>query len=202
MNEHQNGQEYAADLVERSGVDGLEGALLHTLDHLSEMFGVLPGFSFYRERAEPNAKATSYDLLNNRPDGTVLFGTRLVRTLLDLPKDGDAAVVSVCAHEFAHVLSYSNGMYATLRPAGSTPFKAEQFADFMAGYYAGRRKLADASFPAVVFASSVSKYGGGTHGTSEQRAMAVEEGFLTAFTRKLEPTLAAQRALSFAMDEL
>lgn len=202
MDQHENGADLIHELVERSGIEGLESALVLTLDHLREMFGILPGFSFYRERGSPNAKAMSIDLLGNRSDGTVLFGLQLLRSLLDLPRDGDAAIVSVCAHEFAHILSYSNGMYDTLRPPEASAFRSEQFADFMSGYYAGRRKLADDDFPAVVFASAVSRYGGGDHGTSQQRSLAVEEGFLAAYVRKLEPASASRHALSFSMGEL
>ena len=71
----------------------------------------------------------------------------------------------------------------------------------MAGYFAGRRKLQHHSFPAAVFATTTSMYGGPTHGTSEQRGNAVQEGFLCAYVRKAEPQAAAQRALQFALSE-
>lgn len=189
-------------LVSKSGVEGLELALVQTLDLLSTMFGVLPGFSFYQEKAKPNAKATNHDLMKNRPDGTVLFGMRLLKQLLALPNYPDAAVVAVCAHEFAHILSYSNGMYVQMAPPGAaSPFKAEQFADYMAGYFAGRRKLSDPNFPAVIFAHTTSLYGGGGHGAAQQRGDAVQAGFLAAYYRKLEPTQATQRAFAFALGE-
>jgi hypothetical protein len=201
VNNHQNGQSLVAEvLVSKSGIDGLESALVQTLDMLSVMFGVLPGFSYYRENGAANAKATSHNFMKDRSDGTVLFGLKLLKQLLDLPEYRDAAVVGVCAHEFAHILSYSNGMIAQLSPPGnSSPFRSEQFADYMAGYYAGRRKLVKSAFRAEAFAVTTGMYGGGTHGTSKQREDAVQEGFLSAYYRKLEPQLAAQRALTFAL---
>jgi hypothetical protein len=118
-------------LVFRSGVVGLEAALVKTLDMLSSMFGILPGFAYFHEKGEPNAKATSVDLLKDRPDGTVLLGLKLLHSLLALPEHADAAVVAVCAHEFAHIVSYSNGYISQLTPnSGSSPFRAEQFADY------------------------------------------------------------------------
>jgi hypothetical protein len=187
--------------VFKSGVEGLEGALVRTLDMLSSMFGILPGFAYFHEKDEANAKATSVDLLKDRPDGTVLLGLKLLHNLLALP-ERDAGVIAVCAHEFAHIVSYSNGYISQLTPtAGSSPFRAEQFADYMAGYFAGRRKFEQPDFPAAVFATTTSMYGGTTHGNAQQRGNAVQEGFLCAFLRKLEPQAAIRRALQFAMAE-
>jgi hypothetical protein len=201
LNNHQSGQSLGAEvLVSKSGIDDLEGALVETLDMLSVMFGILPGFSYYRENDAPNAKATSHNFMKNRSDGTVLFGLKLLKNLLDLPVYRDTAIVAVCAHEFAHILSYSNGMIAQLSPPGNkSPLRSEQFADYMAGYFAGRRKLVKSNFHAEAFAVTTGMYGGGTHGTSKQREDAVKEGFLTAYYRKLEPQLASQRALTFAL---
>lgn len=189
-------------LVFKSGVDGLEAALIQTLDMLSNMFGVLPGFAYFREKNGPNAKAMNFDLLTGRPDGTVLLGLKLLKDLLALPEAPDAAVVAVCAHEFAHIVSYSNGYISQLTPTPqSSPFRAEQFADYMAGYFAGRRKLDRPDFPAAVFATTTGMYGGYTHGNGKQRGNAVQEGFLCAYARKLEPQAAIQRALQFALSE-
>ena len=189
------------ELVSSSGVDGLEIALVQTLGMLSTMFGILPGFSYYRETGSPNARATSQDLLKNRPDGTVLLGLKLVDELLKLPSP-DAAIVAVCAHEFAHILSYSNGMIKQLMlDASASPFRSEQFADFMAGYFAGVRKKKNPQFPAVMFAQTTGLYGGGTHGTREQRGIAVQEGFKRGFYAEDQPVAATQRAFGYAMSQ-
>ena len=52
-----------------------------------------------------------------RSDGTVLFGVRLLRKLMnDFANDNpDAAVAAVCAHEFGHIVQYQEG------PGGDRP---------------------------------------------------------------------------------
>ncbi|WP_433965180.1 hypothetical protein [Tunturiibacter gelidiferens] len=131
-----------------------------------------------------------------------MLGLKLLKELLALPEHPDAAVVAVCAHEFAHIVSYSNGYISQLTPTPqSSPFRAEQFADYMAGYFAGRRKLDRPDFPAAVFATTTGMYGGYTHGNAKQRGDAVQEGFLCAYRRKLEPQAAIKRALQFALSE-
>lgn len=197
---HQTGRSIVEDrLVTGSGISGLEQVLLLTLDDLSNTFGILPAFSFYKEATTPNAKAFNVDITNNNREGTIIFGVELLNELLRIPLYPDAAIVAVCAHEFAHIYSYSSNFTERLRPSGASPFRSEQFADYMAGYYAGRRKLRKGDFPAVVFAEATSKYGGGSHGTSEQRAIAVEEGFKAAFYGGLQTTKAGQQALDFAL---
>ena len=200
VSSHNNGSDIiAGKITSQSGVDHLETALQQTLEKLTQMFGVLPSFSYYEEGSTPNAKAMSKDIVGNRNDGTVLLGINLIQNLMKLPAYPDAAIVAVCAHEYAHILSYANGMIAQLRPKGASPYRAEQFADYMSGYYAGARKLQIPDFPAVMFADSTSRYGGGDHGTGEQRACAVVEGFKCAYYRKDKPVAAAQRALDFAL---
>jgi hypothetical protein len=200
VGDHQSGQSAGEALVSKSGIDNLEEALVETLNMLSGLFGILPGFSYYRENGAPNAKATSYNFMKNRSDGTVLLGLKLLKNLLDLPENRDTAIVAVCAHEFAHILSYSNGMIDQLSPPGSkSSFRSEQFADYMAGYFAGRRKLLKSDFHAEAFAVTIGMYGDDTHGTAEERENAVKEGFLTAYYRKLEPQHASKRALTFAL---
>lgn len=201
-NSHNNGPGLLREtLVARSDVEHLDAALVITLQRLSTLFGVLPSFSYYREHDRPNAKATSRDLVGDRSDGTVLLGTQLLAELLTLPAYGDAAIVAVCAHEFGHILSYSNGMIRQLaRGVNPSRFPAEQFADFMSGYYAGVLKRADPDYPAVIFADSTSRYGDVVHGTGEQRARAVVAGFKRAYYGNDQPVTGAAQGLAFAME--
>ncbi len=201
-NSHSNGPGLLREtLVARSGVEHLEVALVLTLQKLSTLFGVLPGFSYYREHDRPNAKATSSALVGSRPDGTVLLGTRLLSDLLAMPAFGDAAIVAVCAHEFGHILSYSNGMIRQLaQGTNPSPFRAEQFADFMSGYYAGVLKRTDQDYPAVIFADSTSRYGDADHGTGEQRAKAVVAGFNRAYYGSDQSVAGAAQGLAFALE--
>lgn len=184
-------------LEPRSGNKPLDRALAQSLAMISRSFGVLPAFSYYDDSGQPNAKATPEAKLD-RADGTVLFGITLLRQLLTGQRP-DAAILSVCAHEFGHIASYKNGMIAQLAPVPNEPFRAEQFADYMAGYFAGLRKKESPQFPAVVFATTQRKFGGGDHGTGIQRGEAVEKGFIAAFRDQLNSDAAKSAALKFAL---
>lgn len=184
----------------RSGNSALDKALARSLANISRTFNVLPGFTYYDDSGSPNAQATSRVLLGNT-DGTVLFGLAMLREVLRRPSNPDASIVAICAHEFGHILSYKNGMIQQLNPPGDGPFRGEQFADYMAGYFAGSRKLVSPSYPAVAFAVTQRDFGGGDHGSGLQRGQAVERGFIDAFQRRLTIGQAEQEALTFAMSQ-
>lgn len=183
----------------RSGNAVLDRALARGLATIGKSFGVLPGFAYYREATEPNAQATS-EVLLERTDGTVTFGLSLLQMLLARPTP-DAAILAVCAHEFGHILSFKNGMIGQLSPNRYQPFRAEQFADFMAGYFAGTRKVLYPNYPAVVFATTQNSFGraGGDHGSGAQRGEAVERGFVAGFRDRLDINACAQAGLAFSM---
>jgi hypothetical protein len=184
-------------LEPRSGDPSLDRALVRALARLSRLFDVLPGFSYYREFGSPNAQATDEQLLD-RTDGTVMFGLTLLQQLMQRERP-DASIVAVCAHEYGHILSYKNGMIRQLAPTRDEVFRAEQFADFMAGYYAGTRKLESPTFPAVVFATTQRFYGGGDHGSGQQRGEAVQTGFLAGYQQRMTAVQAADAALQFSL---
>lgn len=180
----------------RSGNAQLDRALARSLARLSRMFEVLPAFGYYQETKGPNASASP--ALAGGGDGTVLFGLKLLRELLNGRYRADASIVAVCAHEFGHIVSFKNGMISQLAP-GRNPFRAEQFADFMAGYFAGRRKLENPQFPAAAFAATQHTFGGGDHGSDVQRGAAVQNGFSAAFHRKLSLSDATSAGYDYSM---
>jgi hypothetical protein len=185
----------------RSGNPSLDRALAQTLARLSRTFNVLPGFAYYRDDSRPNALATPEALLQ-RTDGTVLFGLSMLQNLLRRPDNPDASIVAVCAHEFGHIVSYKTGLIRQLAPTRNYPFRAEQHADYLAGFFAGLRKRERTSFPAVVFADTQRSFGGairGTHGTGTERAEAVVEGFKAAFERGISASEGIQQGFQFAM---
>ncbi|HYI48093.1 MAG TPA: hypothetical protein VEX35_06465 [Allosphingosinicella sp.] len=185
----------------RSGNANLDRALAQSLGMLSRTFDVLPGFAYYRDDDRPNARALSEPLLQ-RTDGTVLFGLGLLRMLLQRPQNPDASVVAVCAHEYGHIVSYKNGMISQLDPTRTNPFRAEQFADYVAGFFAGVRKRRNPTFPAVAFATTQRSFGGstrGSHGTGVERGEAVERGFLDAYQRQLSPDQGIQAGFAWTM---
>lgn len=183
----------------KSGNNQLDRALARGIASLGRQFGVIPGFAYYRDGAQPNARATSQILLGNT-DGTVLFGLTLLNNLVARTRP-DAAIMAVCAHEFAHILSFKNGMIHDLVPNFNVPFRGEQFADYMAGYYAGAKRRTNPSFPAVVFATTQNSFGGGSHGTGAQRGEAVQQGYLLGFQGEVPVDVAAQSAFNYSMSQ-
>jgi hypothetical protein len=136
-----------------------------------------------------NAYATAERILS-RSDGTILFGTRLLQTLLAHGEHPEAAVAAVAGHEFGHVVQYQRDLIRTLQGWDATVRRIELHADFLAGYFAGIRKMQRPSFPAVVFVATAQRfgdfdeYGSDHHGTPTERAAAIVQGFLAAFRER------------------
>lgn len=185
----------------RSGNPALDRALAKSLARISHLFSVLPGFTYYNDDGKPNAKATP-EMILDRTDGTVMFGLSLLQELLNHHSRPDASIIAVCAHEFGHIVSYKNGMIRDLCPSPTQPFRGEQFADYMAGYFAGTRKLEHPDFPAAAFAVTQKEFGGGDHGTGAQRGNAVQQGFLDAFQEKLQPSQAIEAGYQYSMQQV
>jgi predicted metalloprotease len=126
-----------------------------------------------------------------RADGTVIFGQRLLARLMRQTEAPDACVAAVCAHEFGHILQYKTGLAQVLRAGQPTVKRLELHADYMAGYFAGSRKRARQSYPAAVFAMTQFTFGDNMvnspnhHGTADERAAAVVQGFESSFRRHL-----------------
>ncbi len=181
----------------------LDYALAQALGHLVTTFGVLPAFSYYREKVEGdhNALATRAKILD-RADGTVLFGLGMLGMLLDVSAKPDAAIVAVCAHEFGHIIAIKRGEMEKLAPDPANPFRAEQHADFVSGFYAGLRTRSNAGYPALFFATTMRSLGGdsrGTHGTRSERGAAVVAGFRAAKERNLSVSEGLNEAFRYAM---
>ncbi len=188
----------------RSGNSELDRALAQTLARLARTFDVLPGFAYYREESGPNALATPRPLLQ-RTDGTVLFGLGMLQRLLARAQHADASIVAVCAHEFGHIVGYKKGLISRLAPNPNQPFRAEQHADYLAGFFSGMRKRERPDFPAVIFAMTQRDFGGpvrGSHGTGDERAAAVVEGFKAAFERGLPATEGIEEGFRYAMSRM
>ena len=169
-------------IIERSGDPQFDYALAHTLARLTGTFNVLPGFAYYDDHDGLNAFA-SPAVRMNKADGTVLFGNRLLKRMMSATDNPDVAVTAVCAHEYAHILQFKRGLVGPLRAGQSTVKRVELHADFLAGYYAGRRKLDKPDYPAAVFAHTQHGFGDNAvnnpshHGTPVERANAIIAGF-------------------------
>jgi hypothetical protein len=187
-------------LIARSGNVDFDYALAQTLSRLTDIFQVLPGFAFFNVGNSRQAYATDERLMAN-PDGTVLFGRNLLFELLAGLDHPDAAVAAVCAHEFGHIVQYKNRL--VLDRNQSTAKRTELHADFLAGYYAGVRKLEKQDFPAAVFAATQEKAGDYAfanrqhHGRPEERAAAIVRGFEVAYRERHELSEAIQIGVNY-----
>ena len=185
-----------------SGDRELDYALAQTLSRLTDTWNVLPGFAWFDDAAAPNAFATSRRLLP-RGEGTVLFGRRLLARCLKAREHPDAVVSAVCAHEFGHIAQYKYGLSKRLAAGQATVKSNELHADFLAGYFAGQRKLERPGFPAAVYATTQYAFGDYRtesvrhHGRPEERAAAIVKGFETAFRDRRSPAEALQIGMKY-----
>jgi len=124
-------------------------------------------------------------------DGTVPFGTNLLKTMMAGKDNRDVAVTAVCAHDFGHVLQFKHKLDQQLRAGQPTVKRVELQAGYFAGYYAGLRKRAYPNYAAAVFAMIQFNQGDnrttfeGHHGTPQERGDLVSNGFEAAYRRGL-----------------
>ena len=168
------------DLVSHSASIMFDYAFAQTLARLCQAFQVRPGFSYYREPSEDpqNAYATEQRIISES-DGTVLFGLNMLGALLARSQNGPVSVIAVAAHEFGHIVALKRGFQSQLAPDATHPFRSEQFADYMSGYFSGIRRRNNPNFPASDFAMTFRDMAGtsqGTHGTREERGEAIARG--------------------------
>jgi predicted metalloprotease len=157
---------------------------------MSETMHVLPGFAYYDDGRSMNAYATSLRRLANS-DGTVLLGTNLLFSVMSELEQPDVAVTAICAHEFGHIVQFKNNLISKIGAGQKTVRHLELHADFLAGFYAGRRKLQNRHYPAAVFAMRAYQTGDydrrnpNHHGEPSERAAAVVRGFEAAYRTRL-----------------
>jgi len=173
----------------RSGNREFDYALAQTLSMLVDTLQVFPNLAFFKDFHSHNAYAMP-DSLGSQPDGTVLLGIRMLNFLFSSDNHPEIAVASICAHEFGHIVQFKHGLISALRGQEPTVRRIELHADFLAGYFAGMRKLARPNFPAVVFATTAFRFGDYAfgdpthHGTPNQRASAIVRGFQAAYQER------------------
>jgi hypothetical protein len=189
-------------IIASSGDREFDYALAQTLSRITDTFQVLPGFAYYNDFDGPNAHAIG-DVRMAGPDGTVLFGQRLLKNLLVLPEDPDISVTAVCAHEFGHILQIKLGLEPIIRVGQATVKRVELHADYLAGYYAGALKLKKPGYRAAVFATQQESHGDwdlnnpNHHGTPDERAAAIVRGFEVAYRERRNLSDAVQIGVNY-----
>jgi hypothetical protein len=167
-----------AQTMSSSGDSRLDRALIAELRRIVDIIPVGPGFKYIRDDA-PNAFATSATYVPGTR-GTCLFGINLIGREMGSSEYGGVAVAGIAAHECAHIFQYFSPYYGRLK--GATAKHVELHADFLAGYYMGRRRQF-ASDRIAVFARSLFNMGDYDynnprhHGTPEQRFEAMKRGY-------------------------
>jgi hypothetical protein len=183
-----------------SGNGDFDRALAVTLLNLSNTFSVLPGFAF-SEKVVMNAFASANTAMG-RADGSVVFGRSLFREIMTRRENPELGVAAICAHEFGHIVQYKHGLQQSLIVNGRVK-RLELHADFLAGYFAGKRKLEMPGFPAAIFAATQYSFGDNQygdpahHGTSKERGDAVVYGFQSAYQSKQPFETALQTGIQY-----
>jgi hypothetical protein len=186
-----------------SGDRDLDYALAQTLSRLTDAWKVLPGFAYFDDWTRANAYFTPKRYFR-RADGSVLFGRRLLANCLKNGESPEAAIIAVAAHEFGHAAQHKNDCMRPLLAGQKTVKRVELHADFIAGFFAGLRKLEKPDFPAAVFATTQYAHGDfnvdrkSHHGTPAERAAAVVKGFEAAFRDRMAPGEGLQVGMRYA----
>jgi hypothetical protein len=125
--------------------------------------------------------------------------------MLQQPEHPDAHIAAICAHEFGHICQYKQNTIPRLKAGYPTSKRVELHADYLAGAFAGLRKLQRASFPAAVVA--LAQYNVGDHqtsnpdhhGTPDERGQAVVEGFKAIYERREPFRTVFARGIDYAL---
>jgi hypothetical protein len=139
-------------------------------------------------------------------DGTIAIGNKLLASLHKYEFQM-AAVSAICAHEFGHLLQfkYVDKELSKIVNDEDSSARAELFADFVCGYYAGFRRNLDHEWPAAVhalvqFRAGDYEFGRQHHGTPKERGKSVENGFMLGNSKRnelLPPGAVAELALNY-----
>jgi hypothetical protein len=134
---------------------------------IGQLFGVHPVLRIFNDGQSPNALSS--------PQGVIFIGRSLLVEELWAMNKGGAAVAGIIAHEMAHQMKYMNGSELPTR-------EKELQADFMAGFYLGRKSYVTnaglENFAESLFEKGDYDFTSPTHhGTPEERVAAMSAGF-------------------------
>jgi hypothetical protein len=166
---------------------------------VADLMKVRPAFGFYEpgtffiqsqlETWRMNAWATprGTDIVGTK--GTVCFGTDLFRQEFYEHDRTGTTVITIIAHEFAHIAQFDRGRFDTFNKGDS--LKREINADYLAGYFLGTRMSQN---PGLEFkkageyfirqGNSEDGKANRTHGNSKERLDAAEAGFRLAYLQR------------------
>lgn len=185
-----------SDIMASSGDPQLDRALIAELRRILSIMPVEPGFKYAVDPA-PNAFATNETVVRGT-QGTVILGINLIRQEMRQHEYGGVAVAGISAHECGHIFQYFSP-YSRRLGRGRTARLMELHADYLSGYYMGRR--AEFSTDRIeVYARSVFSKGDydfnhpSHHGTPDERETALMEGYRAGVGGQSFETAAARGA--------
>lgn len=169
------------DFHKNTGNKLLDRAIGKSLTHMSDFFSVYPGFGFFNDK-NPNAYATA-EIVVPDTKGTIVFGYNLLKKQLEKAPSG-VSIMGILAHEFAHIVQFNHKQQiSSLRLNQTTSRLIELHADFLAGFYTGKRKLVNKRMRTDDLGDAFLAIGDSNtthadhHGTPEERVFALTEGF-------------------------
>jgi len=155
----------------------MRAALIEDCNELRRVFGVNAPMMFMEEEdGSPNAVGTNLVIDDNRPDGTVFLGVKLLANEYRNENGQGWGIPSVLAHEFAHIMQYKYKF-----PDMNTKWQ-ELHADYLAGWFTAHRSRFRASIPMASLTSIYNKgdyafNDKGHHGMPTERSNAFQAGF-------------------------
>lgn len=186
-----------------SGVSpAFERKLGGVLADISRQFEVVPGFAFYDDEDSPNAIAIDKAVIQTTK-GTVAFGRRLLREQLAIDSQG-ISIAAISAHEFAHVFQYQSGFFDRIEREYPRHI-IELQADFLAGVYLRHFEQTRQNISLQGVGRAWEEMGEtrftkrSTHGTTEMRLDAIQEGY---FWRRQNPDERLYRAAGAGLDHV
>ena len=176
----------------------IQEAIKADCDEVRKKYGVGAPLIFVDEEGGPNAVAINYAMDNRYPDGTVLFGKKLLEKEWS---EGRFGIPTTIGHEFAHIMQFKRKF-----PVMATQWQ-ELHADYMAGWFIAHRSRSRRDSDPNVSAKSV--YDSGDyefnnpqhHGTKEERFAAFKEGFNLNSQNVSDAAIAYAKGLEYIQDQ-
>jgi hypothetical protein len=194
--------------IRTTGDAALDRALDAAIKRLSDLFGQIPAFGFYREQDHPDIGAENAFATPERTEiagtwGTIGFGTALFQKEMSTYDRGGGTIIAIIAHEFGHIWAMRAGIIDAINAGQATVKRSELHADFLAGYFLGTRKRAAPNISLQAAGALFNRIGDyavdnpNHHGTPEERVAAAEEGFKISYLQNREASYAFTAGLEY-----
>ncbi len=167
-----------------TGNRNLDNALASEMKKQQQLYILKPAFYIFTDLIK-NAFATTRKFPEYpASDGSIVYGIELMKEQLARGYWGGAVVAGVLAHEYGHIFQYRSGYFRKLRKMHKTVKFVELHADYLSGYYIGRkykesgervnvRTVASATYDIGDYSYNSPQH----HGTPIERTIMLKAGF-------------------------